>query len=181
MDQINQNCKLIKCWWNCYLQNPDRVFLQFSRQLRILSQVLHRGRSEVTKECQRLRIFFKESKKRFGHTSMHHIIWKIYHNFKLRCVCVCLHSICISDMKRSVLLNATLNQSYKLWYRHQVLFCITELLVSISLTFYEQILFTNTDPKRAKNTVKPSVFVSLLGSSRIKALRKMLMKLTSEH
>jgi len=34
------------------------------------------------------------------------------------------------------------------------------------------------DPKRAKNTVKPSIFSALLGSAHVKALSKMLLKLT---
>ncbi len=36
------------------------------------------------------------------------------------------------------------------------------------------------DPKSIKNTVKPSVFFALLGSARIKATHKMLVKLTPE-
>jgi len=35
-------------------------------------------------------------------------------------------------------------------------------------------------PKAKKNTVKPSVFFVLLGSARVKASSKMLVKLTSE-
>jgi len=38
--------------------------------------------------------------------------------------------------------------------------------------------FICADPKRAKNTVNPSVFFALLGSLQAKAFRKMLMKLT---
>jgi len=38
--------------------------------------------------------------------------------------------------------------------------------------------FMHADPKSAKNTVKPSVFFALLGSARIKAARKMLLKST---
>ncbi len=38
--------------------------------------------------------------------------------------------------------------------------------------------FTHADPKSASNTFKPSVFFALLGSGRVKAARKMLVKLT---
>jgi len=43
-----------------------------------------------------------------------------------------------------------------------------------------RVAFTSADTKRAKNTVKPSVFFVLLGSARIKAARKMLMKLAPQ-
>ncbi len=36
---------------------------------------------------------------------------------------------------------------------------------------------THADPKRAKNTMKSSVFFALLGSALVKAVRKMLVKL----
>jgi len=58
--------------------------------------------------------------------------------------------------------------------------------VSLSPTFYARLFctkvffagFTLKDPKGVKNTVKPSVFFVLLGSVRVKAARKMLVKLT---
>jgi len=36
----------------------------------------------------------------------------------------------------------------------------------------------HTDPKRAKKTVKLSVFIALLGSAHAKAARRILVKLT---
>jgi len=38
--------------------------------------------------------------------------------------------------------------------------------------------YSRTDPKRAKNMVKPSIFFALLGSALVKAVHKMLMKWT---
>jgi len=48
---------------------------------------------------------------------------------------------------------------------------------SISTTFYAM-LFTCTNPKSAKNTVKLSVFFGFLGSVQVKVVHKMLVKLT---
>ena len=39
--------------------------------------------------------------------------------------------------------------------------------------------FTRADPKSTKKTVKLSSFFALLGSARVKAARKMLVKLTT--
>jgi len=52
-------------------------------------------------------------------------------------------------------------------------------LVSISSTFYTK-LYTLAHPKSAKNIVKPLVLFALLGSLRVKANRKMLVKSTSD-
>jgi len=38
--------------------------------------------------------------------------------------------------------------------------------------------YAHADPESAKNTAKSSVFFALLGSGRVKAVRKMLVKLT---
>ena len=51
------------------------------------------------------------------------------------------------------------------------------LPVSISSTFYEQLLRLQT-PKAQKKTVKSSSFSALLGSASVKAARRMLVKLT---
>jgi len=41
-----------------------------------------------------------------------------------------------------------------------------------------QAAFTSSDPERAKNTIKLSIFLALSGSASVKASRRMLMKLT---
>jgi len=41
-------------------------------------------------------------------------------------------------------------------------------------------VFTSSDPKRAKMTQKSSVLFALLGSARVKASRKMLVKSTPD-
>jgi len=56
---------------------------------------------------------------------------------------------------------------------------LVQELGSNSPTFYEQLLHTQI-PKSTKKTDGLTVFFALLGSSLIKAARKMLMKLTPE-
>jgi hypothetical protein len=51
------------------------------------------------------------------------------------------------------------------------------LLGLISPTFYAK-LFTRTDPKSAKITIKTSVLFALLETAHVKALCKILVKLT---
>jgi len=51
------------------------------------------------------------------------------------------------------------------------------VLVSISPTFYKQLLLAKI-PKAKKKTVKLSSFIALLGSARVKATRRTLVKLT---
>ena len=50
---------------------------------------------------------------------------------------------------------------------------------SISPTFYEQLLLAQI-PKAQKKPVKLSSFIALLGSARVKATRRTLVKLTPE-
>jgi hypothetical protein len=51
-------------------------------------------------------------------------------------------------------------------------------LVSISSMFYYKQILCTKIPKTKKNTVKPSVFFALLGSTRVKAAGKALVKST---
>ena len=60
---------------------------------------------------------------------------------------------------------------------HDGLTITIELQGSISPTFYEQLLCTQI-PKAQKKTVKLSSFIALLGSARVRAARRTLVKLT---
>jgi len=54
---------------------------------------------------------------------------------------------------------------------------VTTIISDIWGQFHQH--FTRTDPKSPKNTIKPSAFLSLLGSALVKAVSKMLVKLIS--
>ena len=49
-------------------------------------------------------------------------------------------------------------------------------LTRVNFTKILQEAFTRADPKSAKKTVKLSSFIALLGSARVKAARRMLLK-----
>ena len=51
-------------------------------------------------------------------------------------------------------------------------------LPGVNFTNVLQAAFTRADPKSAKKTVKLSCFFALLGSARVKAARRMLVKLS---
>ena len=51
------------------------------------------------------------------------------------------------------------------------------LLPSVNFINVLRAAFTHADPESAKKTVKSSSFFALLGSARVKAARRMLMKL----
>ena len=52
-----------------------------------------------------------------------------------------------------------------------------EPVAGVNFTNILQAAFTPADPKSAKKTVKFSSFIALLGSARVKAARRMLVKL----
>jgi len=60
----------------------------------------------------------------------------------------------------------------------QVTLLINYLLLGVNFTNILRTSFTHADPKSGKMTVKSSVLFTLLGSARIKALRKMFVKLS---
>jgi hypothetical protein len=53
---------------------------------------------------------------------------------------------------------------------------LVKLRPGVNYTKILQVAFMHSDPQKAKNTVKPSVFIALLGSTHIKAAHKMLVK-----